>query len=73
MAVFVLAFYSCVTFNDFGGDLASKTCHWSGGTMYSTTEKCNNAGMAAIGNPIFSDIAEDRKVEKYSCTPISID
>lgn len=73
MTVFVLALYSCVSVNDFHGDLAMKTCDWRQRGMFSTAEKCDKAGTAFVGTPIFSDIAEDRKVQKYSCGPLSID
>jgi hypothetical protein len=68
--VFELFLFSCVTvMSPFdGGDLVRKTCRWSTtGALYHTSERCSEDGNAKIGTPIFSDVYEDRKVEKTKC------
>jgi len=68
MTVFSLLVYSCVTINSWpGGDLMSKTCKWSQeGALYASHEACLRASPA-LGEPIFSDVADGRKVEAIKC------
>lgn len=72
MTIYTLAIYSCVTLmSPLSQDLLSKTCAWNGNTLYTTIEKCE-ADAPKDGSPIFSDIADGRKVEKHSCNPIGV-
>ena len=68
MSVFSLFVYSCVTFNaPISGELLQKTCSWSGrGTLYATHEACLRESPL-LGSPIFSDVADGRKVEAIKC------
>lgn len=72
MAVFEMLTYSCVIVNGFAGELMSKTCRWDGGVYYVQQSKCAEKGAALIGNPVFSDMAENRKIENFRCSPISV-
>jgi hypothetical protein len=71
--VFSLLIYSCVTVNfPLSGDLMQRTCRWEGGgTLYASHERCLRASPA-LGFPIFSDVADGRKVEAIKCAEQSV-
>ena len=71
MTVWTLLVYSCVTLTSLQGDLTSKTCSWNGGALYRTEGACG-AAAPKIGTPIFSDVADGRKVEKTRCDRLSV-
>jgi hypothetical protein len=73
MTIFQLLVYSCVVANSFDGDLMSKTCRWDLRGFYVAAYRCNEKGASLIGSPIFSDVYEDRKVDKFKCSPVSVD
>jgi len=75
MTIFNLLVYSCVTLTDFSGDLISKTCNWrpaSNSMPYARKEVCEAQGQLLIGTPIFSDVYEDRRVDKFKCDSRSV-
>lgn len=72
MTIFQLLVYSCVAFNGLDGNLLSKTCRWDVRDLYSSELTCNSDGASWTGRPIFSDVAEDRKVERHKCSPIHV-
>ena len=69
MTVFSLLIYSCVTFNaPLSGELLQKTCSWGQrGALYASRDACLRASPA-LGSPIFSDVADGRKVEDIKCS-----
>jgi hypothetical protein len=72
MTFFQLMVYSCVTLNSpMYGELISKTCDWRARDFYVHQEICDSAGRREIGQPIFSDMDEDRKVEASRCIQLS--
>ena len=71
MTIFQLALYSCVTSYSMGGDM-NMTCNWRPDNFYTTAAVCESDGKAQIGKPVFSDIAEDRKVSDYRCGQILV-
>ena len=72
MTVFQLFVYSCVTLNGWDGELISKMCRWDARDLHQTETKCAVAGANELGHPVYSDIAEDRRVEKMRCLPIGV-
>ncbi len=72
MILFQLAVYSCVTFTNLSGDLISKTCRWDDRGFYASEYRCRSDGDAEIGKPIFSDMYEQRNVERSHCIPVPI-
>lgn len=72
MTLFTLAVWSCVTYTAFNGDY-THTCKWTpAGGPYASLALCERYGEKQIGTPIYSDIAEHRVIEKYTCTPMSV-
>jgi hypothetical protein len=71
MTFFQLLVYSCITFNDMYGMMMQKTCTWAPRDYYAHKERCESDGRAQIGNPIFSDVADDRHVEAMKCVQFS--
>ncbi len=76
MTIFQLAVYSCISITStFNGDY-SKTCNWTARQMYVKESKCNDDGIRSLGEIIheFSIIvgSSPRRIETYSCNPISI-
>jgi hypothetical protein len=71
MTIFQLALYSCVTTHSMVGDM-SMTCNWRPSNLYTTVEVCESDGKTQIGKPVFSDIAEDRKISDYRCGKIFV-
>lgn len=73
MTIFQLFVYSCLTLNYFDGALLSKTCRWqSWGDPFVDSAKCERAGKDQLGHPIFSDVAEDRHIQKARCEPMAV-
>lgn len=68
MTVFSLAVYSCLTVNfPLSGDLMQKTCIWqTQGGLYATKDACLRASPP-LGSPIFSDVADGRRVDAVRC------
>jgi hypothetical protein len=68
MTVFQFFLYSCVTLNaPISGELLQKTCNWSQGSdLYATHEACLR-DSPPLNSPIFSDVADGRKVEAIKC------
>ena len=74
MTVFSLLIYSCVTITaPMSDELIQKTCAWDhgGGSLYMTQAGCE-AAAPPVGSPIFSDVADGRKVENTKCQPLSV-
>jgi hypothetical protein len=71
MTIFQLAIYSCVRFgNPFTDDMTT-SCHWTPNGLFMTEEKCK-AVAPQLGTPIFSDVADDRKVEDTRCASVFV-
>ncbi len=69
--IWSLAIYSCVEITSpFGGDY-SKTCHWAGGSLHSTKERCEKEAPKD-GAEVFSDVADGRKVDHHECREIKV-
>jgi hypothetical protein len=71
MTIFQLAVYSCVRFGNPFTDESAVTCNWTPHGLFASEEKCN-AAAPKIGSPIFSDIADDRKVENVRCSSVFV-
>jgi hypothetical protein len=72
MNVFALLVYSCATaVHPVTGDLIAKTCRWDARDLYASQEACSRA-MPPIGQPVFTDVMDDRKVEKTKCDPVPV-
>lgn len=70
ITVFQLFIYSCVTLiAPVSGELLEKTCSWSGGGSLYVSQVICEADAPEIGAPIFSDVADGRRVEKTKCEP----
>ena len=72
MVIFALIVVSCVeTPNPFGGSAYdtsySKSCRGVEANLFATKDACEKAGEPLIGTPVFSDVADGRKVERYGC------
>ncbi len=67
MNIYELLFYSCVVYNSYNiSDNITTSCTWfSSGKLYLNLLKCENKGKNELETPIFSDIADNRKREKY--------
>ncbi len=73
MTVFSLLVYSCITINaPLTGELMQKTCNWNGGQALYMTEDLCKAAAPAIGSPVFSDVADGRKIEGIRCQPVQV-
>jgi hypothetical protein len=73
VTVFQLFIYSCVTINaPISGELLQKTCQWGQrGGLYATHEACLRESPS-LNSPIFSDVADGRKVEAIKCAAQSV-
>lgn len=70
MTIFHLLVYSCVTANGLDGELIAKTCRWDSRSLYTTTDRCEEAGARTLMSQIFGDVYEDRRVERHKCLPV---
>jgi hypothetical protein len=67
MNIFHLLVYSCISSLGMDGELMEKTCQWDSRDVYTTSVKCEEAGAKVLMTQIFSDVAEDRRIEKHKC------
>lgn len=73
MTVFQLMIFSCVrSTSPFDGEVMNMSCRWEPNGLYATEQLCEAAGREIVGNPIFSGVADGRKVEKTKCVPILV-
>ena len=70
MTIFQLLVYSCVSVNGLDGELMTKMCRWDQGKLYKTEAHCDEAGAARFMERMFSDVADDRHVEKHKCVKV---
>ncbi len=70
MTIFQLLVYSCVTANGLDGELLAKTCRWDTRDLYSTTDKCEEAGAANFMSQLGADLYEERRVERHKCVKV---
>jgi hypothetical protein len=71
MMIFQLFIFSCVTAFALNGDW-TKSCRSSPDAMFQSEDGCMQAGEKWLGRPLFSDVAEDRKVEEFKCIPLVV-
>jgi len=75
MTIFQLMVYSCVQYNivplmpysDY-----TISCRWQPWGFHQSKESCEREAASQLGKPIFSDVADGRKVEKAQCADINI-
>jgi hypothetical protein len=70
MTIFHLLVYSCISVNGLDGELLAKTCRWDDRDLYVTSARCEEAGAKTLMSQIFSDVYEDRRVERHKCMPV---
>ena len=73
MIVFALIVISCVEYNGpFNGHAYdtsySKSCNGREQVLFTTKGSCEKTGEPLKGTPVFSDVADGRKVEGYICS-----
>ncbi len=65
--IYILLIYSCVSATGLDGSF-TKSCNWAGGgERFLHNGTCVAAGDGKIGTRVFSDIADNRTVEKFRC------
>lgn len=72
MTIFQMAVFSCVRLMaPMSDDVLSMSCSWQSQGFFASEQSCL-AHAPKIGTPIFSDVADNRKVEKVRCTPVFV-